>query len=167
MSAEARPISASQFAEAVQDLPVENLYSKAYEINNSIAHLRQSNKLLQEYSDSIRDDASLNPTTRSEGDKDCLDAIKENELVIERQSERVQLLKAEVERRGGRWHEAEPEGKDNHANGNEGPATNDEGVTTTTTAATNNPGRLTDDELRHQLEARMNEDNGDEGGMHL
>lgn len=156
MSSEARPISPSSFARALEDLPAENIYSKAFEINNSIAHLAQSNKLLQEYSDSIKNDQSLDPNTRAGGDKDCLDAIKENEIVIERQQERVRLLKAEVERRGQRWHEVDPDQKHESTNGGEAAV-----------MSTPAPARLTDDELRQQLEARLSQEADDEEGLHL
>ena len=160
MNSERRAISAAQFALAIQDLPVENIYSKASEIENSISHLERSNKLLQEYSDSIKNEAGLPAETREEGDKDCLDAIKENDIVIERQRQRIDLLRKEVGRRGGRWHEAdnnvEPYKDDtNGANGGNGPPVSQR-------------PRLTDEELRRQLEARMAEDNADdEDGMHL
>jgi len=168
MSSEAQPISASQFAEAIEDLPIENLYSKAFEINNSVAHLQQSNKLLQEYSDSIKNDTSLASDTRANGDKDCLDAIKENEVVIERQLGRVVLLKTEVERRGGRWHEADPSAKQDTTNDNEGTTTGTGQTSTNGDAASiHHPPRLSDDELRRQLEARMAEGSDEEEGMHL
>lgn len=161
MSAETRPISPNSFAQAIEDLPVENLYSKAFEINNSITHLEKSNQALQEYSDSIKNDTSLSPDVRSGGDKDCLEAIADNQVVITRQRERVKLLKAEVERRGQRWHEADPEPSNGTAsqshrrdNGNE------------IAAPSQTPVRLSDDELRRQLEARLAEQSDDEG-MHL
>ncbi|RMZ75356.1 hypothetical protein DV738_g5522, partial [Chaetothyriales sp. CBS 135597] len=47
--ADALPISAASFAQAIEDLPMENLYAKASEINNSIAHLQRSNAELKEY----------------------------------------------------------------------------------------------------------------------
>lgn len=150
MSAETRPISPNSFAQAIEDLPVENLYSKAFEINNSIAHLEKSNQSLQEYSDSIKNDNTLSPDVRSEGDKDCLEAIEDNQVVIARQRERVQLLKAEVERRGQRWHEADPN-----------PVRPSNGTAPPQTTA-----RLSDDELRRQLEAQLAEQSDDEG-MHL
>ncbi|KAJ9653527.1 hypothetical protein H2198_007309 [Neophaeococcomyces mojaviensis] len=168
MSAEARPISASEFAQTIEDLPVENLYSKAFEINNSIAHLRHSNKSLQEYSDSIRNDTTLDPNTRADGDKDCLDAIKENEVVIERQLERIGLLKAEVERRGGKWHEADPNSKQETPNGNDEASTEiGQASSSTTAGSAQTPARWTDDELRRQLEARMAEGTDEDEGMHL
>jgi hypothetical protein len=150
MSAEARPISDAQFRQAIEDLPLENLYTKAAEIENSITHLRYSNKQLQEYSDSIKNDATLDGETKEEvGDRECLEAINENDVVIRRQEERVALLREEVERRGGRWHgggEGEGEGESRGEQRNGG-------------------GRLTDEELRRQLAERMGED--EEDGMHL
>lgn len=163
MSSEARPISPNSFAQAIEDLPVENLYSKTFEINNAIAHLEHSNKQLQDYSDSIKNDQSLNAQTRAEGDKDCLDAISENDVVIERQRDRVRLLKAEVERRGQKWHEADPDKKENSTNGSAEPATTNDGTETTS----HNPPRLTDDELRRQLESRLPDQDDEEEGMHL
>lgn len=170
MSSETRPISPDSFAKAIEDLPVENLYSKAFEINNSVAHLEQSNKLLQEYSDSIKNDQTLDPDTRAGGDKDCLDAIRENEIVIERQQERVRLLKAEVERRGQRWHELDPKQNNGSINGHNGDVSADVEGDDTTAAPANAPApsRLTDDELRQELEARLAQDTEDDNtGLHL
>ncbi|EXJ68715.1 uncharacterized protein A1O5_08509 [Cladophialophora psammophila CBS 110553] len=162
MSAESQPISAERFALAIQDLPAENLYSKAQEIENSIAHLERSNRQLQEYIDSIRSDTSLSESTRQEGDKDCSDAIQENHIVIERQKERVELLKREVERRGGKWHEADTNGKLNGAP--------EEAATSSTETERIAGGRLTDEELRRQMMDRLgggDDDDDNEDGMHL
>lgn len=161
MSAETRPISPNTFAQAIEDLPVENLYSKAFEINNSIAHLVKSNQSLQEYSDSIKNDTNLSPEVRAEGDKDCLEAIEENQIVITRQRERVQLLKAEVERRGQRWHEADPE-EVKPTNGTTAQPAESDGRS----IPSQTPSRLNDEELRQQLEARL-ADQSDDEGMHL
>ena len=154
MSTESRVISAADFSRAIEDLPAENLYTKHSEIANSVAHLERSNKQLQEYSDSIRTDTSLDAGVREEGDEDCLEAVRENEVVIQRQRERMGLLKAEVERRGGRWHEADTDGKRNGtANGS---------------GERQAGGRLTDEELRRQMQERMGDgDEGSEDGMHL
>jgi hypothetical protein len=150
MSSESRPITSSQFALAIRDLPLENLYAKAKEIENSIAHLQRSNKQLQEYSDSIKQDQSLSGEVREEvGDKECLEAIRENEVVIERQRERVGLLKSEAESRGGGWHNGE-DGGDGRVNGS------------------GRGGRLTDEELRRRMEERMGAgEEEEEEGMHL
>jgi hypothetical protein len=163
MSAEARPIDAEQFALAIQDLPVENLYSKANEINNSITHLEGSNRQLQEYSDSIRADATLPEDTREEGDKDCLEAIQENLIVINRQKDRVELLKREVERRGGRWHgDGNTNGKTNGYDSERAQATVMNGSSTT------GGGRLTDEQLQQQLMDRLGDSDDDNtDGLHL
>lgn len=164
MSATAPPISPFQFSLAIRDLPLENLYAKAAEINNSIAHLERSNASLREYSDSIRNDGNLSGETREEvGDRECMEAVRENEIVIERQRERVGLLRGEVERRGRVWHESgegEVNGEDAGEVGRGGSG-----------GAGGRGGRLTDEELRRQMEERMagdeEEGGGGEGGMHL
>ncbi|EXJ94134.1 hypothetical protein A1O1_02527 [Capronia coronata CBS 617.96] len=162
MSAEAQPISAERFAFAIEDLPVENLYSKAQELSNSISHLERSNHQLQEYIDSIRSDTTLSESMRQEGDRDCAEAIQENNVVIERQKDRIQLLKREVERRGGRWHEADNSGKVNGSAGD--PTTNGDAMA----AGRSTGGTLTDEELRRQLMGRLGEDdNADADGMDL
>ena len=165
MSSDTRPISPHSFAQAIEDLPVENLYTKAFEINNSVLHLEQSNKTLQEYSDSIKNDESLDAESRQYGDKDCLEAIRENEVVIERQQERVRLLKAEVERRGQRWHEAEPKEKEGSNGRSEQPTAPSSGNAAASDVQV--PARLTDEEIRRQMELRLAQDAGDEEGMHL
>ncbi|KAJ4515579.1 hypothetical protein HRR83_004728 [Exophiala dermatitidis] len=161
MSSESQPISAERFALAIQDLPVENLYSKAKEISNSVSHLERSNQQLQEYINSIRTDTTLPESTRQEGDRDCAEAIQENNVVIERQKERIDLLKREVGRRGGRWHEAD-----------DAKETNGSTVQTTTEEAApearrSTGGTLTDEELRRQMMERLGEGDDDEEGMHL
>ncbi|EXJ55237.1 hypothetical protein A1O7_08163 [Cladophialophora yegresii CBS 114405] len=163
MSSESQPISAERFAFAIQDLPAENLYAKAQELENSIAHLERSNKTLQEYIDSIRSDTSLPESKREEGDKDCSDAIQENQVVIERQKERIELLMREVERRGAGWHEISTNGKVNSSSGDSG--TNGRTADTERNAG----GRLTDEELRRQMMDRLgnDEDGDDQDGMHL
>jgi len=174
MSANVQPIPNSQFALAIQDLPLENIYAKAQEIENSISHLLHSNAQLRDYSDSIRNDTSIAGETREEvGDKECLEAIQENEIVIDRQRERIGLLRAELERRGQIWHGAgaaegaevngDRDGEEVVVNIQEPPRANG--------AAPG--GRLTDEELRRRLEQRMRDEGGvdDEedagGGLHL
>jgi hypothetical protein len=99
MSAEVRPISPTQFAAALEDLPVENLYAKVFELRNSVAHLQRSNQELEQYSQSVG------------GDADCVEAMRENEEVISRMNARIELVKKEVERRGQRWHEGTVNGE--------------------------------------------------------
>jgi hypothetical protein len=180
MSHEARPISPARFASALEDLPLANLYSKALEIRNSIAHLQRSNAELQEYSDS-----------QPSGDADCLEAVQENEIVIERMKERVELVKREVERRGGRWHEAdvETEGLNGKSDGevvengyvngvlDEDQGAEEDAVQGRQQGPTGDSqrteaggqrqvgGRLDDEELRRRMLDRMGED--EDEGMHL
>jgi len=122
--------------------------------------------MLQEYSDSIKNDQSLDAETRQHGDKDCLEAIRENEVVIERQQERVRLLKAEVERRGQRWHEAEP--KERGTSNGSTDQTASAGSRDVPVPRIQTSTHLTDAELRRQIRARLREgDNDDAEGMHL
>ncbi|RDW94547.1 hypothetical protein BP5796_00310 [Coleophoma crateriformis] len=93
MSQEALPISPARFAEAIKDLPISTLHLKAAELRNSIAHLDYSNEQLLPF------------TEGTEPDQDCVDAIRENEVVIQRMQERIELLKKEVEDRGASWTE--------------------------------------------------------------
>lgn len=99
MSNEATPISPTRFAEALKDLPLSTLHLKASELRNSIAHLDYSNQELKPFADGTEASANGVP------DPDCVEAIKENEIVIARMQERIALLKAEVEGRGSSWLE--------------------------------------------------------------
>lgn len=101
MSATSNPITPTDFADALTSLPLGSLYAKGAEIQNSISHLQRSNYELQTY---------INETPG--GDKDCEDAVKENEVVIERMNERIELLKVEVEGRGHSWVGGEEEGEE-------------------------------------------------------
>ena len=91
MSATATPIPPARFAAALRDLPLSSLHAKAAELRNSIAHLLSSNKELKPFAET--------------GDKDCAEAITENEEVIRRMEERISLLRIEVEERGMKWVE--------------------------------------------------------------
>jgi hypothetical protein len=99
MSNEATPISPARFTAALKDLPLSTLHLKAMEIRNSIAHLDYSNEQLKPFADGTEPSANGRP------DQDCIDAIKENEIVVARMQERIALLKAEVEGRGSSWLE--------------------------------------------------------------
>lgn len=149
MSSTSTPISPEMFALAIKDLPVDTLYSKAAELQNSISHLRDSNEQMKEYAD--------------EGDEVCKEAIAENDVVVKRIEERVALLKVEVESRGLIWsaHGAnEEEVKVNGHVGVNGEADGDAPV------ARAPSGRLTDEELRRRMEAQMGGDD-EEDGVHL
>lgn len=165
MSAESQPITPARFAAALPDLSVESLHAKGAEIRNSIAHLKSSNEQLREFA--------------MEGDKDCYEAMIENEEVIERMEHRIEMLKAEVEARGLRWIEEHEKPQENgagededthmedaeeaHANGTEGETTTTAAPTTTNAPAAS--GRLTDEDLQRLLAERIGDD--DEEGVHL
>ena len=91
MSATTTPIPPARFAAALRDLPLSSLHAKAAERRNSIAHLFSSNEELKPFAEA--------------GDKDCAEAITENEEVIRRMEERISLLRIEVEGRGMKWVE--------------------------------------------------------------
>ncbi|ODH13512.1 hypothetical protein ACO22_07183 [Paracoccidioides brasiliensis] len=96
MSSTSLPITPQAFAEALKSLPLSFLYAKGSELRNSIAHLQRSNDELARYM------AEEAPDGR---DKDCEDAIRENEEVVVHMRERIELLKVEVEGRGQMWSE--------------------------------------------------------------
>ena len=98
----------------------------------------------------------------------------ENLVVINRMIERIELLRAEVERRGMRWSEAEVEEHHQPSDLVNGDSPAPPQTTATNTAPQTSPshtqsGSLTDDQLRAQLEARMAQDMDDdqEEGVHL
>ncbi|KAK4560310.1 hypothetical protein LTR86_005504 [Recurvomyces mirabilis] len=168
------PIDPARFAMALESLPLDALHSKAAEIRNSILHLRHSNEQMMPFAD--------------EGDQDCKDAMFENLTVIGRMNTRVQLLKAEVEKRGMMWVEdpsdlrqAPLDGDavvverqqgsvDSGANGvGHANGALQNGITGSGSAARAPSGRLTDEELRRQIEAQMgvDADEGEDDGVHL
>jgi len=141
MSADALPISPTRFAAAIKDLSLSSLHLKVLELRNSIAHLDYSNEQLRPFAEGLATAISPSfPPTSSETqqreapDQDCIDAIRENELVISRMQERIRLLREEVEARGFSW--AEFQSKEEAEKASQGAAP-DAGVTlpsTTTTA---------------------------------
>ncbi|ESZ96424.1 hypothetical protein SBOR_3156 [Sclerotinia borealis F-4128] len=100
MSADALPISERAFAEALKDLPMSTLYLKAAETQNSIAHLDYSNEQLKPFAEGREPEC-----VDGKVDEDCVDAIRENEIVIDRMKTRISLLRTEIETRGGVWGE--------------------------------------------------------------
>jgi hypothetical protein len=109
---------------------------------------------------------SLLTTNLSNLDQDCKDAMYENLVVISRMNERIDLIRAEVEKRGMRWSEAEVEDRQVSER-----MVNGDSTSTTHTQSSQPPsGRLTDEQLRAQLEARLVQDTQDdqeEEGLHL
>ena len=106
MSSSQTPISPARFAEAIRDLPLSTLSLKVFELRNSIAHLDYSNEELKPFA------AGTAGGGGGEPDQDCVDAIRENEVVIKRMLERIELLKVEVETRGASWEELGGERKE-------------------------------------------------------
>ncbi|KAI2609552.1 uncharacterized protein GGS25DRAFT_220424 [Hypoxylon fragiforme] len=108
MSSESQPINPARFASALRDLPATTLALKIAELRNSIAHLDYSNAELKPFAEG-RASALPNPSGTSgavEPDQDCIDAIAENEAVIARMQQRIELIRAEVEtNRGLVWSE--------------------------------------------------------------
>jgi hypothetical protein len=180
MSSEARPIDPLRFAEALETLPLDALHAKAAELQNSIEQLRSSNEQMVPFAD--------------EGDQDCKDAMFENLGVITRMHSRVELIRAEVEKRGMPWPSEERErgavdvrrlrdfgmegengeqiivarpesGAAPMVNGTTGEAADGAAGADERGARAQQSGRLTDEELRRQLEAQMGMD--DEEGVHL
>lgn len=153
MSHGALPIDARAFAEALESLPIDALHSKVAEIQNSISHLKSSNDQMMPFAE--------------EGDRDCKDAMFENLVVIGRMNDRIQLLRAEVERRGLRWADGEVEDEQNRkrttTDGTNGEITGSQALTSTSDGAS---GSLTDQQLRDRIAAQM-EDDGGEDGVHL
>lgn len=113
MSADAAPITAGRFAEAIKDLSLSMLHLKVLELRNSIAHLDYSNEQLRPFAEGTAtalDSPSSSPATtqqqqQQQPDQDCVDAIRENEAVVARMQERIALIRAEVESRGLSWTE--------------------------------------------------------------
>ncbi|QSZ30432.1 hypothetical protein DSL72_004955 [Monilinia vaccinii-corymbosi] len=102
MSADALPISPAAFAEALKDLPMSSLHLKAAELRNSIAHLDYSNEQLKPFAEGRAPEC-----VDGKADEDCIEAIRENEIVITRMETRITLLRTEIESRGGVWDEYE------------------------------------------------------------
>lgn len=198
-AADTTPISPLRFAAALKDLSISMLHLKVLEIRNSIAHLQYSNDQLKPFADGSATAVSSTTDTSSAGepDQDCIDAIRENEQVIDRMAERIALIRAEVEERGVSWNEfqsmdevkAKQEGEGEGVNGDvngeqqgeqqeQHPAWRDGTFQTGTIRngevhMDRQPGRpeggsLSDEQLRRAMEERMREDLGDDDeGMHL
>ncbi len=160
MSSSSQPIPPHRFAEAIKELPLSNLHSKAAEIRNSISHLEASNQQLKSYAD--------------DGDSDCAEAIQENLSVIQRMEERIGLLKVEVEGRGFRWGEDE-ENVDDGGTITNGIGHNERFETRVQVSVGNRQGiggggSLGDEELARRLREQMGEYDDEEEmeeGVHL
>ena len=161
MSSAAPPITPARFAAALPDLPLSSLHAKAAELRNSIAHLEASNDQLQPFA--------------GEGDRDCAEAIRENREVMGRMKERIELLRVEVVRRGYLWTEdggvvngEEKDDEDVEMIHRIGEVNGDNSARVGSQArVVAAGGRLNDEELARRLRERMEEDAGDNDGVHL
>lgn len=155
---DAQPIDPVRFAQALESLPVDALFSKAAELTNSIAHLHSSNQQMLPFAE--------------EGDSDCREAMFENLSVIGRMNERIELIKIEVQSRGLRWYDEEVQDAQasrqveapdavNMANGEEqlvnGHA---QTVVTSNDQQALQSGSLSDAELQRRLQDIMPDDEG-------
>ncbi|RKU40663.1 hypothetical protein DL546_002079 [Coniochaeta pulveracea] len=102
MASETTPITPTAFAAAIKELSLPLLHLKVLEIRNSIAHLDYSNEELRPFAEGTQ---AVHSSSTPQPDQDCIDAIAENETVIARMLERIELIKAEVEERGCSWTE--------------------------------------------------------------
>lgn len=78
--------------------------------------------------------------------------------------ERISLLKQEVEGRGFKWIEDEPEKDDVQMNGHPEAVL---AATSTRSETAPNGGSLTDAELERRLREQMENDGGSDDGVHL
>ncbi|EFQ29389.1 hypothetical protein CGRA01v4_05149 [Colletotrichum graminicola] len=104
-SADTSPISPARFAEALRELSLPMLHLKALEIRNSILHLRYSNAQLKPYAEGAATTLDAADASAGRPDPDCVEAIRENDVVIARMDERLQIIRDEVEGRGHSWSE--------------------------------------------------------------
>jgi hypothetical protein len=105
MSSETLPISPARFAEAIKDLSLASLHLKVLEIRNDVAHLDYSNEQLLPYAKGTVAALGAAAGEAPTPDQDCIDAIKENIVVIERKLNQLRLVRTEVENRGVSWTE--------------------------------------------------------------
>ncbi|GJC91971.1 hypothetical protein ColKHC_00797 [Colletotrichum higginsianum] len=159
MSADTHPISPARFAEAVRDLSLATLHLKALEIRNSILHLQYSNAQLKPYAEGAATTLDAADASLGRPDPDCVEAIRENDVVIARMEEPSQhpawldgTFQVGTIRNGEIQLDTTP--------AQPAPQTNGTG------------GRLSDDELRRAMEEQIrglgDDDNNDnDGGMHL
>ncbi|KAK2053315.1 hypothetical protein LY76DRAFT_597915 [Colletotrichum caudatum] len=147
-SADTSPISPARFAEALRELSLPTLHLKALEIRNSVLHLRYSNAQLRPYAEGAATTLDAADASAGRPDPDCVEAIRENDVVIERMEGRLRIIRDEVEGRGHSWNEfrsKEELESDQSANGVNGTAAQE---TTTATTATNGLAAATAEEER-------------------
>ncbi|KAL2831989.1 hypothetical protein BDW59DRAFT_157461 [Aspergillus cavernicola] len=150
MSSESLPITPAAFAEAIKELTLPTLYAKVAELRNSSAHLQRSNQELQTF---------VSESCDKEADKRELEGyIAENGAVMESMNERIQMCKAEVERRGQLWIELDAEVKDE---------TTQEGQEERTVRSEDSPTTSMNGTTALPARPRGGEDDGGEDGVYL
>ncbi|KAL4975471.1 hypothetical protein BDW66DRAFT_137339 [Aspergillus desertorum] len=159
MSAETVPITPAAFAEAIKELTLPILYAKVAELQNSIAHLRRSNHELRLF---------ITESCETVADKQELEGyIAENDKVERSMIERIQLCKAEVERRGQTWIELGTEANGTTSTGREAEQGQGQppGEDSTATASVNGTGSNTDAPPAER--PRDRDDDGEDDGVYL
>jgi hypothetical protein len=85
---------------SLMQLSTPSLYGEILRLENSIKHLRRSNEELRIHENNQDEDTSWVPTV-----------IAENEEVISKQNEQVELIKGELSERGTRSEHADDHGE--------------------------------------------------------
>ncbi|KAJ3947819.1 uncharacterized protein N0V96_002054 [Colletotrichum fioriniae] len=143
MSADTRPISPNPLRLRPPRPLLPTLHLKALEIRNSILHLEYSNAQLAPYAagDATTLDSATDASAGHGPDPTCVEAIRENDVVIARMRERVQIIRDEVEGRGHSWNEfkSKEEVEEEEAEAREGAvaAVNRRGITSESVAGAN------------------------------
>ncbi|ENH61084.1 hypothetical protein FOC1_g10015890 [Fusarium oxysporum f. sp. cubense race 1] len=175
-SADTTPIAPARFAAALKDLSVGMLHLKVLEIRNSIAHLQYSNDQLKPFAEGTE----TTPSGEASGpDQDCIDAIRENEQVIDRMAENRDETTSKNDEDAAAVNGDTQDSTAASDNENRHNAWNDGTFQTGTIrngevqvdrqAGRPEGGSLSDEQLRRALEERMRDlgTDDDEGGMHL
>jgi hypothetical protein len=78
-----RPITLTQFAEAIKELPADVLSAERHRLQNSVSHLERSNAELAKAAQETQDEDEQNIYN---------DAVKENQHVISQQHDRINAI---------------------------------------------------------------------------
>lgn len=106
MSGTFQPIQLREFKQAITEIPVEELESTKTQLSHSLKRLKDSNKLMQELLDKIENNALETEEEKfynqdpGSDKKVYEDSIRENNVVIENQVARLELLNNEIIERG-------------------------------------------------------------------
>ena len=157
MSAESLPITPVAFAEAIKELTLPVLYAKVAELQNSIAHLRRSNQELRHF---------ISESCESQADREELEGyIAENDGVEKSMIERIELCKAEVERRGQTWIELGADA--NGTTSTEGEGEQGQPAREDSTASASMNGTSSNTEAHPAERLRDRDNDGEDDGLYL